>query len=55
LNSWDVAAGAFIVEQAGGYVTDFSGTSEFISSREILATNSSIHYEFISLLNEHFF
>lgn len=48
LNPWDVAAGAFIVEQAGGKVTDFSGNNNYIYGKEILATNS---YIFDQMLN----
>mgnify|MGYP003342785659 FL=1 len=45
LNAWDVAAGAFIVQQAGGRVTDFSGKENYIFGREIIATNDLIHQE----------
>ncbi|UII28664.1 inositol monophosphatase [Fulvivirga maritima] len=38
LNAWDVAAGAFIVQQAGGKVTDFKGEDDYIFGREICAT-----------------
>ncbi len=37
LNAWDVAAGAFIVKQAGGLVTDFKGGSNYTFGREIIA------------------
>ena len=37
LNAWDVAAGAFIVKQAGGRVTDFEGGKNYIFGREIIA------------------
>lgn len=37
LNPWDVAAGAFIVQQAGGIVTDFKGGSDFLYGRELCA------------------
>lgn len=39
LNPWDVAAGAFIVKQAGGIVSDFSGGNDYVFGREILAAN----------------
>jgi myo-inositol-1(or 4)-monophosphatase len=47
LNAWDVAAGGFIVQQAGGKVTDFSGGNNFNFGREILATNAFIGEEFL--------
>jgi len=47
LHSWDVAAGAFIVQQAGGKVSDFSGGNKYIFDRQILASNSHIHDEML--------
>ncbi len=43
LKPWDVAGGAFIIERAGGKVTDFSGKRDLISGREMLASNGVIH------------
>lgn len=43
LQPWDVAAGAFIVQQAGGKVSDFSGENNYIFGKEILATNNQIY------------
>lgn len=54
LNAWDVAAGAFIVQQAGGKVSDFSGKDNFIFGKEILATNKGIHDAFFKVIAEHF-
>src|SRR5690606_19488178 len=45
LNVYDVAAGAFIVQQAGGQVFNFSGGLEFIKKRELLATNGLVSAE----------
>jgi myo-inositol-1(or 4)-monophosphatase len=47
LNAWDVAGGAFIVQEAGGMVSDFSLTEEFISNKEILASNTLVHHQMI--------
>jgi myo-inositol-1(or 4)-monophosphatase len=46
LNPWDVAAGAFIVMQAGGRVSDFKGGNDFIFGNEIIACNKAIFKEF---------
>jgi myo-inositol-1(or 4)-monophosphatase len=51
LSPWDVAAGAFIVERAGGKVCDFTGGSNFIFGGEIVATNNSIHAEFSGIIS----
>jgi myo-inositol-1(or 4)-monophosphatase len=45
LNAWDVAAGALIVIEAGGVVTDFKGGSDYIFGREIIASNNFITEE----------
>lgn len=42
LSPWDVAAGAFIVQQAGGKVCDFKGGSNYIFGEEIIAANPYI-------------
>jgi myo-inositol-1(or 4)-monophosphatase len=52
LSAWDVAAGALIVGEAGGKVTDFRGGKFSIYSREILASNGRIHQEMIRILQK---
>ncbi|MDH5366628.1 MAG: inositol monophosphatase [Cyclobacteriaceae bacterium] len=52
LNSWDVAAGAFIVQQAGGIVTDFSGGNNFVFGRQIVAA-SAIHQQMINSIQKY--
>lgn len=46
LHPWDVAAGALIVEEAGGQVSDFSGGDNYLFGKEIIASNSLINKEF---------
>ncbi len=54
LNPWDVAAGSFIVQQAGGRSTDFSNGDNYIFGKEIVSTNNLIHETFIKLINKYF-
>lgn len=54
LHPWDVAAGAFIVEQAGGVVCGFNGEKEVVFGSDIVATNSHIHSEFLSKTGRYF-
>jgi myo-inositol-1(or 4)-monophosphatase len=54
LNSWDVAAGAYLVQQAGGNIVNFSGGDEFLMTREILATNAKIDRELLETIDKHF-
>ena len=47
---WDFAAGALLVEEAGGRVTDFLGRPLDPDGRQIVATNGLIHDEVLSIL-----
>ena len=51
LHPWDVAAGAFIVEQAGGKVCDFSGNNDYLFGGEIIASCDGIFNEFYNKVN----
>ena len=51
LEYWDVAAGIILIKEAGGFVTDFKGNSDYIKNKTILATNSRINEEMINVLN----
>ncbi len=46
LSPWDVAAGSFIVQQAGGRLSDFSGGGNYLFGRELIAANSKVFEEF---------
>lgn len=54
LNSWDVAAGALIVQEAGGTVTDFKGGTDFIFGKQILAAGS-IHAEMLQSIQTYWY
>ncbi|MDA0195949.1 MAG: inositol monophosphatase family protein [Bacteroidetes bacterium] len=51
LNSWDIAAGTLIVQEAGGTVTDFSGGGNFIFGRE-LVSGSAVQNELLQLIQK---
>jgi myo-inositol-1(or 4)-monophosphatase len=52
LSSWDLAAGALIVQESGGIVTDLDGSPYTIETRNMLCTNGKIHKEVLQLLKE---
>ncbi len=54
LNPWDTAAGILLVEEAGGRVTDFSGSRVQLESREVLASNGLIHDEMVGFFQDMF-
>lgn len=55
-NPWDAAAGAVIIREAGGTVTDFEGNSDWGTLTErpvhILATNGDIHEESLDVMGD---
>ena len=54
LHPWDVAAGAFIVQQAGGKVCDFKGENNYLFGKEIITCNPHIHQELLAKVKLHF-
>jgi len=50
LQIWDVAAGALIVKEAGGKVTDYFGEENYLFNKTIIATNRYIHKEMLSIV-----
>ena len=51
LNAWDVAAGALIIKEAGGKVTDYEGGKDFIHGKSIVAANEKLHTALFKQLN----
>lgn len=43
LKSWDMAAGALLIKEAGGYVSDFEGGEDYLDRQHIVAGNPKIH------------
>ncbi len=50
LHPWDVAAGALLVTEAGGTITDFQGGPFSIYKPEVLASNGAVHKEMMEAL-----
>ncbi len=48
LSSWDVAAGALLVEEAGGRVSDWTGGPDYLSG-DILAGSPAVHEALVDL------
>jgi myo-inositol-1(or 4)-monophosphatase len=53
LSPWDVAGGAFILQQAGGQLSDFSGGDNFIFGKELVAANKLIFDEFLKTVQKY--
>jgi myo-inositol-1(or 4)-monophosphatase len=52
LGGWDVAAGAVLVEEAGGRVTGIDGAPLDLDAPTLLATNGLVHDEMLRTLKE---
>ena len=50
LKPWDVAAGVLLIEEAGGTVSTFDGQPFKISENRVVASNSLIHGEMLTIL-----
>ncbi len=50
LNSWDMAAGALLIREAGGFVTGADGEENFLETGTICAGNEAMHREMLALL-----
>lgn len=50
LKPWDIAAGALMVEEAGGEVGNLDGTSLDLTAGQILATNGRLHQSMLDTI-----
>lgn len=53
LNPWDIAAGAFIIQQAGGRVSDFNGGKNYLFGEEIVTGNIPVHKELLATIRNY--
>jgi myo-inositol-1(or 4)-monophosphatase len=53
LKKWDVAAGALIIREAGGRVSDFQGTDGFLESGNIVGGTPKVYAALSKLLAPH--
>lgn len=55
LSPWDVAAGALLVQEAGGKVCDFNLQNNYVFGKEIIASNSNIWKEFYAPIQKAYY
>lgn len=53
LHAWDVAAGVFILQQAGGKTCDFNGGENWLFGGEIISASQNYFDEFYGIINNH--
>ncbi len=54
LKPWDVAAGSLILSEAGGYISDFWDTEDYLFNSFAVATNKKIHSDLLKIIQRHF-
>lgn len=52
LGKWDMAAGALLITEAGGLVSDFQGEPNYLEKGEIVAGNPKIHPELLEIVKK---
>ncbi len=50
IGQWDYMAGSLIVMEAGGTVTDYSGSSDFTQGNSVVATNGLIQQDLLTVV-----
>jgi len=54
LEPWDMAAGALIIQEAGGLVSDFNGTENFLANNNIVCGNPKIFKILLQAVHQHY-
>ena len=52
LGVWDMAAGALLVEAAGGQLSDYDGGAADVRLGRVVATNGLVHQELLAVLSD---
>ena len=50
LSPWDIAAGSLMVTEAGGLIGNFTGESDYLYQREVVAGNPKIYGQLVQML-----
>ena len=50
LSTWDMAAGALMITEAGGLIGNFTGEADFLYQREVVAGNPKIYGQLVQIL-----
>ena len=53
LSPWDMAAGALLIQEAGGLVGDFDGESDYLQSGRMVAGNPKIFAQLLQMIAPH--
>ena len=53
LNNWDIAAGALLVKEAGGFIGDFSGRDQYLETGNVVAGNGEAYKAILKTIHPH--
>ncbi|MGV0998631.1 MAG: inositol monophosphatase family protein [Fluviibacter sp.] len=53
LSPWDMAAGTLMILEAGGFVTDLKGDSDYLNSGDVVAGAPKIHPPLLQIVQKH--
>jgi len=51
LKAWDIAAGSLILKEAGGKISSYGNTPDFLFGQTMAASNGRLHKAIIKLIN----
>lgn len=52
LNVWDIAAGALLISEAGGLISDSTGGSDFMQSGDVVCGNPKIQQQMLKIIRD---
>jgi myo-inositol-1(or 4)-monophosphatase len=50
LQPWDIAAGSLLITEAGGLIGNFTGESDYLHQREVVAGNPKVYGQLVQIL-----
>ena len=53
LNDWDMAAGALLIKEAGGLISDFSGGNDYLQTGNVVAGTPKVFKEILQKIRPH--
>lgn len=53
LSPWDIAAGTLMIQEAGGFVTDLKGDSDYLSCGDLVAGTPKVHASLLQIVQKH--
>ncbi len=53
LSAWDIAAGALLIQEAGGVVSDLDGDRRYLATGNVLAGGGAVHAELLAAVGRH--